>query len=235
MRLIETCEGPFWAFDASIIGDTLATGAFWDGHIKPAIDAAAAARPSSWAIDLGANQGWFTFYMAKIFAGVVALEPHPAIFEVLQKNVEGKVHTYQLAAYSEAIMLELASHEVHGWHPPIDFDTDPNGDSLIFLPTSGQERLIVAAVPVDVLVPDLDIGFIKTDCQGADLHALVGLTATIDRCRPRIVFEIEHGIIQAFGDTWEDHLAFFKEIGYCEPRRLHDHAWDYEVVPEEEN
>jgi FkbM family methyltransferase len=245
VRLIETCEGPFWAFGASVIGNALATGAFWDGQIKPSIDAAAKARPGSWAIDLGANQGWFTLYMAKIFSGVIALEAHPTIFKVLRKNVErgedrayrqgGMVRAYQLAAYNEATTLELAGADVHGWNPPNDFDTDPNGDSLAFVPVrSGQERLTVKAVAVDTLVPKtLDIGFIKVDCQGADLRALVGLTATIKRCRPRIVFEVEHGLLQQFGDTWEDHLDFFKKIGYYEPRRLHDHAWDYEVLPNE--
>ena len=236
MRLIETCEGPFWAFEASVIGNVLAGGAFWDGQIKPSIDAAAAARPDSWAIDLGANQGWFTIYMAKLFSGVIALEPHPDIFRVLRRNVEGKaVWAYRLAAYSEGTDLDLAGAKIVGWDPPTDFDTQPNGDSLVFAPTSEYTLgLTVKAVAVDLLVPEtLDIGFIKVDCQGADLRALVGLTATIERCRPRIVFEIEHGLVHIFDSVWENYLDFFKRIDYREPRRLHDHAWDYEVLPSE--
>lgn len=242
MRQIQTVEGPFWSFSASYVGNVLAGGQFWDGHIKPSIDRAAAKRPGSWAIDLGANQGWFTLYLLKLFSEVVAVEAHPATYKVLYRNLQdrdllGRAIVLNLAAYDSSCELRLAPAGVVGWQPPKDLDTEPNGDSVAFVPLpddpqAGADTLLVRARPIDSFVhTKTDVGFIKCDCQGADLRALKGLRETIERCRPDIVFEFEGGIVHAFGDTWKGYLEFFREIGYQEPRRIYDQAWDWEVLP----
>jgi FkbM family methyltransferase len=240
MHRIETAEGPFWVYDASYVGSILATGQWWDEHIRGALDGAAVARPNTWAIDLGANLGWFTCYLAKLFSHVLAVEAHPQLFDVLEKNVAlhelSNVHLLWCAAFDSETTLVPASKQALGWEVPTDLDRDANVDSIAFVPLdspgagTGQT---VPAMPLDDYLlehhPDAKVGVIKSDVQGADLRALWGLRKTIERDRPHIIFEFEGGLSRILGDGLEDYLEFFRELDYVEPLFLH--SFDYLAVP----
>jgi len=60
MRTVTGPWGSFRAWDHDILGNAIAKGEFWDQQIQPFIDEADS---TGWALDLGANIGWFTVYM----------------------------------------------------------------------------------------------------------------------------------------------------------------------------
>ena len=232
---VETAQGPFWCWP-DIVRNALAKGEFWDQQIQPTIDSASR---NGWALDLGANIGWFTVYMARRFDGVVALEAHPATYELLLQNlvanqVADTVVARQLAAYARAVPLRLATGPMMGFQLPHETDLDQctSGSSVAFYPeTHHPHGLVVQGMPVDDLIQaDLPVTFIKVDVQGCDLPALRGLARTIRRCRPLIVFEYEMGLSIGHGDTWQDHLDFFAGLDYA-VQRIREDLGDYVARP----
>lgn len=231
---VDTFQGPFWCWP-DIVRNALEKGEFWDQQIQPAIDEA---DRSGWALDLGANIGWFTVYMAKRFAQVIAVEAHPATYSLLQQNLTAcgvsNVWTYQLAAYATTQLLHLATGEMLGWAVPHETDLDQTvgAASLAFVPEHRRlDGLTVQAHPIDHFVPTgARVTCIKTDVQGCDLQALRGLSQTIARCRPLIIFEYEMGASQWHGDTWQDYLDFFIARDYA-VQRIREDLWDYVARP----
>lgn len=225
MRIVTGPWGSFRCWDQDIVGSIIATGQFWDQQIQPFLDEA---DPSGWALDLGANIGWFTVYLARRFAHVFAVEAHPGTVELLRENVTAhmladKVTILQAAAYDRVTELHLATAEQLGWPVPSETDLDRThgAASIAFVPMG--TGLAVSALPIDPLlrearvvpfVHEPRVTMIKSDCQGADLRALIGLQRTIARDRPLIVFEFEGPAALWHGDTWDDYLAFFAARNY---------------------
>ena len=245
-RLVTGPYGTFHAWNQDLVGQIISTGKFWDAQIKGAIDEA---DPTGTAIDLGANIGWFTVYMAKRFAKVIAVEAHPGTYELLVKNtlmrdadVRERVLPINAAAYDRTTTLHLAPESWLGWPVPSETDLDqvPNADSLAFVPTG--EGLAVPAYPIDIIVDTIvqsservfkdwpKVTCIKVDCQGCDLRALVGLTETIARDRPLVIFEFEREPSSWHGDAWEDYEAFFAAHRYTVTRVRAD-LGDYVARP----
>lgn len=222
MRTVTGPWGSFRCWDTDLVGHIISTGQFWDQQIQPFLDEA---DPTGWALDLGANIGWFTVYLAKRFAHVLAVEAHPGTYQLLCENIDAhgiteKVTAIGGAAYDRATRLRVAPGEWLGWIVPseLDLDQTPNAASIAFVPATDDEGLRVPAFPVDVLLSQLTprprVTLIKVDCQGADLRALTGLTGTILRDRPLIVFEWEGGASLWHGDELKDYLAFFTSHNY---------------------
>lgn len=232
---VSTFQGTFWCWP-DIIRNALEKGEFWDQQIQPAIDEA---DPRGWALDLGANIGWFTVYMAKRFERVLAFEAHPSTFALLEQNILANagphVEAYRLAAYSKEATLHLATAEMLGWAVPDERDLDQTvgAASLAFVPAALRaDGLAVHAVAVDDLLSTEDrVTCIKTDVQGCDLQALRGLQRTITRCRPLIIFEYEMGASQWHGDVWQDYLDFFEQLNYT-VTRIREDLWDYVARPQ---
>jgi len=224
VRIVDTVQGPFrvWAVDQ--VGAVLSGGAFWDWPIQPAIDRAAARQPEGWALDLGAAFGWFTVYLAKRFARVLAVEAHPdTVRELLLPNLEAhgltNVEVKQLVATDRSGPYVLAPAAWHGWPLHADLDQQPNASSFAFVryPAGGEAdgNLMVYGHKVDDFVPaEAEVAVIKVDVQGCDLRALVGLEQTVARCRPTIAFEIEGGPSGWHGDSEADYFRWFAERGY---------------------
>ena len=120
------------------VGDSIAAGAFWDEHLRAAMDAA---DPDGLAIDVGANVGFHTVYLARRFKHVLALEAHPSTYQLLCQNiaangVAARVTALQFAAYDKTTTLHMASPLLLGWQVPSETDLDLCGGaaSLAFVP-----------------------------------------------------------------------------------------------------
>lgn len=244
MRTVESIVGPFRCWDQDLVGHILSTGQFWDQQIQPALDEG---DPAGWAIDLGANIGWFTVYLAKRYAHVIAVEAHPGTYSLLAENiiahgVADKVTAICAAAYDRETILQLASEEYLGWPvpSPVNLDSTHNASSIAFVPAAdpgARTPLYVPAIAVDQVlqlhrrkVKTTPITMIKVDCQGADLRALVGLRETIRTYRPIVVFEYESGPSLWHGDHWADYEAFFEHHHY-QVTRIREDLWDYVARP----
>ena len=145
-----------------------------------AFDAAVAAlRPGDLAIDLGANAGLFTEPMARTGADVIAFEPDPHAFALLQRRVGNRPNTRLIAAAAgaEAGHFHLYRHR--------DFATEPDrrttSSSLI-----ADKRNVDPTQAIEVEVKDFtaflrdldrDIALLKIDIEGAEVALLERLLA----------------------------------------------------------
>lgn len=219
-KVITVPAGTFHVWDVDQAAAVVAGGAFWDWPIQPAIDAAAARRPGSWALDLGAAFGWFTVYLARRFRGVLAVEAHPGTYAhclvptILANNLDNVV-PWHWVAFDRTGWFQLAPPEAHGWPTDTPPDQQPNMSSLGYVPVGMDVPDTVRGGEVDDLIGlDIDVALVKVDVQGADLRAMKGLQHTITRCRPTICFEFEQGASGWHGDTLQDYFAFLTTHRY---------------------
>ncbi len=238
-RIVTGPYGTFHAWNQDIVGQTIATGVFWDEQIRSALDEADV---SGTALDLGANIGFFTVYLARRFARVLAVEAHPETYKLLVKNAKenqlnmNRTALWYGAAYDRETTLHLAPEKWLGFPLPSETDLDQTSSSasVAFAPTG--EGLAVPAFPVDPLVQSYQhdgwppVTCIKVDCQGCDLRAIVGLQETITRDRPIVVFEFEGAPSRWHGDTLKDYEAFFAAHHYS-VERIREDLWDYVARP----
>jgi FkbM family methyltransferase len=129
---------------------------------------------------VGAWYGPWTFALTEHFAQVVAIEPNPQVAARLAPSLP-RIATLVRAAAS-----------------------DRRGEATLYAPAAvgaegvgslhsvgvGLRAHIVQMLPIDELGLD-DVDFIKLDVEGHELPALRGASATIERCRPTIIAELE--------------------------------------------
>lgn len=246
MITVPTDLGDFLCWEQDALTKALQRGEWWDRHLLPAIDRVDRA---GWAIDLGANIGWFTIYLARRFDRVLAVEAHHQtagllhinLAHILELEQQRRVQIVQRAAYDHGkVRLGVASRVVHGWSadtPTVaDLNQHPHAAGLAFVPQAADQEVEgaywVETVRVDDLVPLVArVRLIKIDVQGATLRALYGCQEVIQRDRPTIVFEYEPGVSAAHGDGWDDYVDFFQQRRYTLTRI--DGPWeDFVAVPQ---
>ncbi|MBW3653055.1 MAG: FkbM family methyltransferase [Actinobacteria bacterium] len=162
--------------------------------------------PGAVFYDVGANIGFFTILGARLVgpAGrVVAFEPVPACARAVARNVE-------LNAFAHAEVREQAVAAASGSARLLVVGEA----SWSHLASTGRhadvrEEVDVAVVAIDELVgagtiPPPDV--LKIDTEGAELQAIAGMRATIERHRPAIVCELH--------DTNAEFCALMDELGY---------------------
>jgi FkbM family methyltransferase len=193
-----TCTTPYgtfsyWPNDG--IGKSIATGAFWDEHLRPGFDAVP---EGSVVVDAGANLGWFTIYAAKRGCHVYSFEPCLELFELLKLNVEQngvaeRVSMFPVALYDCCVRLEVVraelSNPAHQRFTGERLETSvcENSGGFALRPNAEVFRSQYG-VPLDFF--DLrDVALIKTDAEGADLEILQGAEKTIRTCQPILCYE----------------------------------------------
>jgi FkbM family methyltransferase len=156
--------------------------------------------------DVGANIGFFTILGARLVgpAGrVVAFEPVPACARAVAHNIA-------LNDFARAEIREEAVGEAGGRARLLVVGEA----SWSHLASTGRhadvrDEIDVTVVAIDELVraetiPPPDV--LKIDTEGAELQAIAGMRATIERHRPAIVCELH--------DTNERFVALMDELGY---------------------
>jgi FkbM family methyltransferase len=136
------------------------------------------------AVDVGANKGTYSYFLARLARQVYAFEPNPKMFAVLRRTVGRNVTALPLAL------------------------SDRSGAATLRIPygrkgVSNQGSSLSAAKPMDHFIPlqvesrrldDLglaDVGFIKIDVEGHEREVLQGAAQIIERDRPTLLIEIE--------------------------------------------
>lgn len=157
---------------------TLSRGEIWETHNSYFL-ANKALKPDSVFFDIGANVGYYSIIGALLLnAGqVVAVEPHPRIFDVLKNN---------LSAYlSDRVHLEnVALGEANGM-VGIDFSDAESGQTHV-----NKSRSDVRMTTLDDL--SAQYGYptvIKMDVEGLEADVLYGGRKTLTDGRPSIVME----------------------------------------------
>lgn len=162
-------------------------------------------KPDSVCIDVGANLGYVTLYLAARCKRVLALEPQHAVFLQLCANLflneAWNVTPYHLAAHSKDCFVDLAPYQ-SGWVGVKAGDNirDPNKvgslGSVSFTETAANTDGAVCAVRLDDYIGDEPVTLIKVDAQGADVDVVLGCARLMVNQRPVIVFEYEDDLSQ---------------------------------------
>lgn len=139
------------------------------------------------AVDLGAHVGYYTLLLARLVGPggrVVALEPDPANFALLKRNVS-------MNGYAHVSLFPVAAAEGCG-RRQLYLSADNAGDHRLHAAEEGRPAVGVEAVSVDWLFRDRAGGadFVKLDVQGCEGAALDGMTGLVARS-PRLKVLLE--------------------------------------------
>lgn len=175
--------------------DWISTQIFWRGLAGYEAETVpvffALAERSEVIVDVGAYVGYFTVMaaLANARARVVALEPFPATFERLQRNIAlnalANVACRNVAAGASAGLAEL-HHMAHGMSMAASLEP-------AHLAPWEHVTSTVAVVRLDELLTELGIGrvdLIKIDAEATEVEVLEGARDVLRRDRPHIVCEV---------------------------------------------
>ena len=217
MALAETQYGKFFYFAPDAIGQMIASGVFWDAHFRPWLDGLG---PDDVFVDVGANIGFFTIYVARRGAKVYSFEASPEVFDLLDRNValnglRERVLLENGALYDKAGELTL-NPEWNDWpkleNGRVDYEHHSNSGGMSLVPGNGGPYRIKAETLDSYRLSKCSL--IKSDVQGADLRVLVGAEKTIEEFRPVVLFEMEPIPARLHGDSIEKAMQFFEGKDY---------------------
>jgi FkbM family methyltransferase len=171
-------------------------------------------------VDAGANVGTHTLAFAQaVGAGgrVLAFEPQPTIFELLQRN----------AAVNGAGNV-IADHRALGrrqgvrYVPAVNYAARLNTGAVSLLADADGAVDSVEVLPLDSLSLDA-VRLIKIDVEGMEGEVIAGARDTLDRCRPLLF--VECNTVESGTATWEAlrgarYLVFFKRSAAFHPNNF---------------
>lgn len=130
------------------------------------------------ALDIGANIGYYTLFLAQLVGNrgcVIAFEPDPTSFALLEKNISAN-------NYRNVQAVEKAVSN-HTGQTMLYIDPYHTLDHRIYEPDESRSRLVISEVKLDDFFEhrEADIDFIKMDIQGSEGLALEGMTKLLKR------------------------------------------------------
>jgi FkbM family methyltransferase len=138
------------------------------------------------AVDVGANRGYYSYFMSRTFEFVEAFEANPSIVNDLRDYAAPNVRINTIALSSDAGITNLYTPVVNGsryagW---ATFDR---------LSLTGFENIHVMQVPTATLDSRKlrNVSLIKIDVEGHEVDVLDGARQTILQNRPTLIVEIK--------------------------------------------
>ena len=179
-----------------------------------------AAFASGVALDIGANIGNHSVFMARYFARVLSVEPNPTALALLRCNL-------LLAGAQHAQVLPLGLADAPG---TLEFRQNESGNlgGSGFAFTGLQGGLAIPCRVVrgdDLLTPELlggPLRLVKIDIEGAELAALKGLAATLQREQPLVLFESNRAAGSGGG---REVFALLRTLGYPQFLAIDEVRW----------
>lgn len=216
-EVVETPFGKFLIDPQDLIGSTLKAGTLWDGpgFLQPiALEYGRLGTPGITILDVGANQGAFSVWLAHHDAWrVIAVEPVPQVMQRLKANLD----LNKAVCADRVIPVEIAAYDCHAklWAKPLDLG-NWGGTSLSRVSYDRGVETLVSAIPLDNLrwMYGDRVSLIKIDAQGCDGAAIMGLRHTIERDHPTIVFEWEEDLSRAHDWLLTGILSWLVTCGY---------------------
>lgn len=130
--------------------------------------------PTPYIIDGGANIGLSTLYFKKLYpkAVIVAFEPDPDIYAVLQENIAN--HSLE---FVNLVHKGLWNHETS-----LTFKVE-GADAGLLVAAGNEEGINIKTVPVTSLNPYLQktVDFLKLDIEGAETVVLKDIEDNLDK------------------------------------------------------
>ncbi|HEX2446283.1 MAG TPA: FkbM family methyltransferase [Vicinamibacterales bacterium] len=173
-------------------------------------------RPGMTAVDVGANWGYFTLLAASLIGSqgrVVALEPEPRLFQLLDENV-------RLNDLSQVTAIRAAATDRSNVTLPLlSFDESScNWGVSSIAPALAGETREVDGRSLDGLMTELGLGTIdvvKIDVEGHELAVLAGMAAGLAANRyRRLIIEWHPTILPAPHAAMTDAFGGLTHAGY---------------------
>lgn len=170
-------------------------GALEDPNFAPFVEKFL--KPGDWVVDGGAFVGDSAATFARLVGPtgrVHAFEPNREAFACLEKNCPG------VSAYLKGLSDDFGFSSIH--------ELENAGASYL----NGSEGP-VDLWPIDHLHLE-KCALIKLDLEGYEVRALLGARATIKRCRPVLVIEVNVGALARVGNIPLDIFLLLDSLGY---------------------
>jgi FkbM family methyltransferase len=156
----------------------------------------------STALDVGANHGTWSRFLAERFTTVYAIEPNPSLHE-------------ELGALAENVrLIPAGAWSISTWHDFGLFEDDQHTSAVDY--AGGSNRRVPAEhVPwfcqrLDEMALDGHVGFMKIDVEGAEVEVLHGAASILEIDRPVVIVEIhteDNGaVVSDYLKQWEYRL-----------------------------
>lgn len=162
-------------------------------------------KPGLRFLDVGANVGYFSLFVAQRCPGAVihSFEPHPLTSQVLALNAWSSgadITTHALALSGGDRILALTTAESN------------LGDTRATASASGS--MLCPAAPLDEVLPDAVFDLVKIDVQGFEVEAISGMVGMIRRS-PQVVIVAEFwpGGLRERGLDPAQVLLSYRELG----------------------
>jgi FkbM family methyltransferase len=139
------------------------------------------------AIDIGAAEGVYSFYLHQLAKRCIAFEPNPRSYANLKRALPA-VEVYQAAVSSRETDVTLRVPVVNGI-PYSGWGTIEPENQLAELPPHTVQEFRVRTVRLDRMALG-DIGFVKIDVEGHELDVLASFSGLLAKCLPNLVIEV---------------------------------------------
>jgi FkbM family methyltransferase len=161
-------------------------------------------------IDIGANVGYFSVIAARLVGDkgkVYSLEAIPKIYDLLTETIVindmNNIYPFNNAVYSENTKLRFCNMKDSA------FSHISKDDNIT------ESPIDVDSITLDSLIKEFGtVNAMKIDVEGAEMDVLLGGNKLIDRCRPKIVMEVQDWSLQRFGYCSKDVLGLLRNTGY---------------------
>lgn len=180
-------------------------------------------------LHVGASDGRHSYVMTQVApkARIYAFEPSAFAFEVLTVGIAWHRMGRQVTAVHAAVgdkpgeLLLVTPKKTSGRMGrayAYIAETRPNGPARPDLEDTGMEVQPTPVITLDAFCAEHGVDhvdFIRMDIEGAELMALMGALAILDRDRPHVLLEIHPVMLQArFGSSGDAVLDLFRDRGY---------------------
>ena len=159
------------------------------------------------ALDIGANEGYYSGRLAQLCPQVFAFEPIPRLADELKRKVPGNVVVHQLAVSNS---VGSATLRIPTFKHAKDFGTATIEAGNLLQDAIDCEIVNCQTVTLDGFIQG-KIGVIKIDVEGHDLAVLQGARELILRDRPVLLVESEN---RHHGGAPENIFQFMRGLNY---------------------
>lgn len=172
------------------------SGTFYEIDLLTYIEAIQDVLPPGLIVDVGANIGNHTVFLAEfVRSPVVAFEPNPDVLYLLERNLAAS------GSKVEVVGKGLGAEPGHGTAVVVD---EANAGTAR-LDTSGGDLEITT---LDAHLRGQQVALIKVDVEGMELQVLQGAVETLKRCQPHLFLEA------ATRENFRELRDFLAPMGY---------------------
>ena len=209
------------------IGQVILTSGLYERHLLQSIGSIArrGGLGGGVVVDVGSNLGNHAVYLSTLFSKVVAFEPNPAVYKLLEANVllnrRANIVTADFGLADRNGELEFFENQ----------DGNLGGSGFLAPQSSGRYRTSRLKVRIgdealaELMGPGEKVELMKIDVEGFEEQVLKGLRGTIALHSPLVLFEC--------GDAAQakNVSSLLRDAGYTHFYSIEPKSYDYHAHP----